>query len=1020
MRAHVFLAGVALLAAGCEEDEIPTVEPGGVMLVLPLKGDPVLGWMLPDITGDLKTLAGSDPQVERLDPGSSAAVLEAAEAGRAGLVLVVDAQELASDVVPESALSALGADGFRLVTRDEGSWANRLGSRGATVVYIGAAAVLAKQYAIYEVLRRLGARFYHPEQEYLPQNDPTVLRDRAKQPTVIARKGSEDYVPDFAQRSYTFHGAHPLEHLEAFSDGDHPIDEAVNVNRWIVKNRGNLFRGAGRGVASATARAKRVQELEQLRLKMGFPRGAGITLHNQQQGANAVVDPSKPTPPKQQIEDYVAERLQEVPDATSFGIHFGPTEFTVTPDEQTVDWIDWAGQKALALKSDLRVLVNDHITGTQPTDNYGDLGCPPGTNSQNTCDYYDLAFHTDSRFGVSVHTVMFYPLEGPARVYNQQSFAHKLCLMKQASAKGRPLVYFPEGAWWLSFDNPIPVYLPLYIWARGRDIELVVPLLESRGGGTVEGHRMFNSGHAWGYWQQDYAVGLWHWNADVTLDQVLGEILDPLCGPEDWEQGCAARTEAIAVLNEVIKHQRTNLLTRKDWRNLPGGLYAYLAGEDPADEIAAVAGFEFRPVKVSFTTVAGWSDKQLQLFRGTDLLALEQMRDAYDGWLARLSTLQAQVPAAGKPWLDEIVDGIEINKLRAQQAYQLYDAVLTFREAVLAGESDPKAKAWPLWQTAETTLKAAQAVIKRREAAYRYPAAQMYGGGVTPETAVDNGTTYPYRVHTKTHLLTYWHNRQQDARNVLEGKSSNNALDLSPVLADPGAVLKVSWPTASDLTADVTIGSTQVTTADTEVDLGADEGYFPVSGKLVVGGNEIPLAGGVARAATRARTPPKGFTLVEPASSVAQGVLNSLFPAIQWAVIDGAAPSAVVFAPDLNDDGAPSFMHVVHCSVAQLTGGKFTTAPVSTQLPIPNPGGGGAAVSIGLVDLVLEGTVSSGALASPVVLQGEIVLDDLVQILIDLAGFDSKGALQLLASVLSFDPDNPPKTVPVKGDLTIE
>ena len=54
-------------------------------------------------------------------------------------------------------------------------------------------------------------------------------------------------------------------------------------------------------------------------------------------------------------------------------------------------------------------------------------------------DYYDLAFHTDPALGVSVHTVMFYPLEGAARVYAQQSFAHKRCLMQKASGAGRPL-----------------------------------------------------------------------------------------------------------------------------------------------------------------------------------------------------------------------------------------------------------------------------------------------------------------------------------------------------------------------------------------------------------------------------------------------------------------------------------------------------------------------------------------------------------------------------------------------------
>ena len=44
-----------------------------------------------------------------------------------------------------------------------------------------------------------------------------------------------------------------------------------------------------------------------------------------------------------QIEALVESKLAESPDAQWFGIHFGPTEFTTTPDRETVQWIEWAG-----------------------------------------------------------------------------------------------------------------------------------------------------------------------------------------------------------------------------------------------------------------------------------------------------------------------------------------------------------------------------------------------------------------------------------------------------------------------------------------------------------------------------------------------------------------------------------------------------------------------------------------------------------------------------------------------------
>jgi hypothetical protein len=1019
------LLALAIVAAACDGETVePRVEPGGVLVVAPVS-DPLTDRMVTSLSGYVEKLAGSKPRLVRLGSGSSDRVVDAAEDVRAGLVLVVDGQVVAGDLFAPVALDKLGQHGFRITVKDAGDWPNRLASRGATFVYLGAKEKLPRQYAVYEALRRLGARFYHPEQEYLPRNDPRALRDRVKRPTVIAADAAaQDYLPDFAHRSYTFHGAHPLEHLEAFSDGDHPIDEAERVNDWIVKNRGSRFRGLGRGVAGAAAREKRRAELEKLRRLLGFPTGAGITLHNQQQGASAVVDRSKPTPPKQQIEDHVAAQLKANPEASEFGVHFGPTEFTVTPDRETVDWINWAGRKALELRPSIRVIVNDHITGSQAVQSFGDLGCPTGTNTDGRCDYYDLAFHTDGRFAVKVHTVMFYPLEGPARVYNQKTFAHKLCLMKQASAKGRTLSYFPEGSWWLSFDNPIPVYLPLYIWARGRDVELVRPLLAARGGGTLDEHRMFNSGHEWGYWQQDYAVGLWHWNADVTLDEVLGEIADPFCEPGEWDTGCAAHSEAVAVLKELITHQRGMLLTRKDFRNRPGGLYAYLAGEDPADEIAAVTGLEFRPVRVSFSVVQSWDADQLEHFRDTDLDALKEMETAYAGWLARLKKIEGQVPQSGRPWLDEIVDGVEIDLLRARQARRLYDAVLTHREAVLAKAPDPRGEALPKLEAAEQALRQAELVIRRREKHYRYPAEQMYGGGLTPETAKQNGTTYPYRVHTKTHLLTYWHNRSARARDVLDGRTGGATdLVLSPTVAAPGAPLSISWPRMADLSADVTIGSSKLSGGERGLSLGQGEGFFAVQGELKHCAarpcTSLPVEGGVVRANRRCKSPPKSLTLIEPASPVAQSVLGPLFPAVRWAVLEGAEPQAVVFAPDLSGADDPSFRHVFRLPLATRSGGRFTTAPVSLPLPIPNPGTGSQELTLRVTGLVVAGTITPTGLASSVRLSGALSIADLVKALIDMAGFDEEGAHAVLGSVLGYDLKKPPKSAAFVGELAV-
>lgn len=1019
-----WLLAVGLVSvAACRDDARGGQLRPSVLVIAPDQTDTIGNELVETTETYLGSIGGRPVQVlrvadERVDTLADVERLAARE--RAGLVVVLEADRLASDMVGPQQMGTLGEHGFWLGTHEVGQWRNGLDDQpGATVVLAAGNGRLPRQYATYELLRRLGARFFHPEQEHVPRHDPADLRDLARRPTLLHR-GGPAYLPDFAWRSWSFHGAHPLEHLEAFSDPSHPIAEAVRVNEWIAKGFGNRFRGAGRGVVSEEQRAVRAAELEEVRDHMGFPRGTGISLHNLQQGASAEIDPDSEVPVREQIEALVADKLAAMPDARWFGIHFGPTEFTTTPDEQTVQWIDWAGQAALRLRPDIRVEINSHVTGSQPSPHFDDLGCGSGTNDEGRIDYYDLPHHTDPRLGIQVHTVMFYPLEGPARVYEQQTFEHKRCLMERASAQGRTIQWFPEGSWWLGFDNSVPMYLPLYLWSRARDIELLRPLLASRGGGTLDAHRMFDSGHEWGYWQQDYLAGLLAWNADATLGQVLGEVFDPLCEPATWREGCEAKREAIAVLEEIIDHQRELFLQREDWQGRPGGIYAYFAGEEEGDELAAAAGLEFRPVRVPFAEVLRWDEAELTHFRQTDLAALRQASLAYDGWRARLDALRPRVPEAGVPWLDEVIDGVEIDGLRAAQAANLYEAVVRYREVSLEGTNSPAVSAYPFSLAALEVLAQAQRVIARREQGYRYPAAQTHGGGVTEATAIANGTTYPYRVHTKTHLLTYWLNRQAQVTQLIVGGGLDEgpALRLSEALDRSGASLQVDWPDLEGLGGQLMVGEHVLEPPAEALALGDAPGYWPVSAELTTSGPPLSLSGGVVRSDVLATTAAGGMALLYPDDPATEGVLAGVLPSLRWAWVP--QPAALVLAPDGDADGSVSFDAVVHAAVVQGDGASgFSTAPVELALPVA-VGADGMPLSITVAEAVLSGRVEAGAIVSPITLDGQLSVDDIVKAAVELAGFDEEGTLVLLAGVWGFDPADPPQWVPIVAELTVE
>lgn len=850
---------------------------------------------------------------------------------------------------------------------------------------------LGHQYAVYEVLRQLGVRFFHPEQEYVPKVSPEQLQRRARIRTAIAR--GNVYRPDFKYRSFTFHGPHPLEHLESFSDGAHPINEAANVNRWMVKNRGAQFRNLGRGVADEASRTIRRAELDALRDDLGMYQATGITLHAQQQGGGAELRLDDPVA-QQTIEGIVTKRLEDTPDVAYFGIHFGPTELTTTPDQQTLDWLNWAGLAAKAARPDLPVFINNHTTGSQPTSNFSDLDCANGTNESGRGDYYDLSFHTDASLGVQVHTVMFYPLEGPAPVYKQISFEHKRCLMERASAEGRPLLYFPEGSWWLSFDNAVPVYLPIYLYSRGRDVNLLRPLLASRGEGSLVGHKMFNSGHEWGYWQQDYAVGMWHFNADVTMDEVLFEMTDPLCEPDLFPARCDAQNTAVGVMNEVIEHQVDYFLTRPDYRGMAGGLYFYFAGEDPADEIAASIGLGFRPIRPSFAEVVSWSSEAQSHFRDTDLSALRAAQTFYAERAETLLSVREDVPEAGRVWINEVIDGLLINALRARHTWQLY-------ESAISGLFSPDLV---------ETMAEVETVIERRETAYRYPIEQMIGGGVTPDTSVPNGTTYPYRVHTKTHLKTYWSYREDQLRALVEAKPVGDRIVLDPVFGPAGVPIEITYPPNLNR-AQVSIG--EVVFSAPTPSVGVPDGILPVSVMAMISttGEDIVMAGAVVRGGEQRVSAPNGVTILQPDNGVVASVLKPLLPRFLIGVNDSLTRLAI----------APDSVPVNFESVSQADLSSLDDALKSTPFNFTfqlQSGGVESTVSITLLELVAT-TDSASGLGETLELSGQLRLADIVNGLIQFAGFDEAGAWATLADFLAFDVDNPPETIPIMFELQL-
>lgn len=813
---------------------------------------------------------------------------------------------------------------------------------GGVLVTLAGGGLLGRQYAGYEFLHTIGVRFFHPEQEYVPER-----------PQWPATPLSREHTPDFRLRSVSLHLTHPLELGDAFRNRDEALEpEAVRYIDWQLKNlASNGHAGIGTG------------ENQRRGIDRGFPVNSGFSLHNQQQGGRAVYDPDDPRPMEEQIGAAIDERMaaaHRTPDMFSFT--FNPSEFTELDDEFVVRELTFIADYIGENYPDTEIYATNHGTHGEPTENYG-------------VRYYDLPQFAPPNLGVKVHTLMFFDVFRPAPVYGNEDFNYLYDFMVQEH-QIRNLIYFPESAWWLTFDIPVPLYLPITIEARDVDIQGMKHMLD----GKLVGHRTFGSGHEWGYWQNEYCSLRLAADVDYSYRDCLRDIATPT--------GDAAEV-VVDVLERVIRYQERDIVY--------GDLIAYLAGSDPETEVAALAGIHFHALPPAVPAIAGWSEDEIRDWRARIEPALIQMDKDYEAEVARLDAVRSLVPERGMPWFDEILDGIEVTGLRARHALHVYGALVTLRESQLRDDADLARSARRQLEAARADTAAALEVIHRREEQYRYkPLDRAIGGG--PDGSQDeNWTVYRYRYLNRTHHAYYYTRIDRLAEQAFDG--GVQAIDVPDALIGPGQELAVDVvdPGADDAQVDWGDGSTESGrrlrhTYDAP-------GIYALVATTSQGDEEVEIAGDIAQLTQEVST---GFTgsTEEPSAAA---LIDSLLPAIVLGRIDDER-MAVGF--DVAGQGLVGLGGWQQLSAADAQ--SLVSEPQDVVVPIVNRATREAITTLTVNDGVF--TVDAESLT----VTGDLPTMDVVNALVEIGGFEPDGARRLVASTLGFTPETLPETVPFR------
>jgi hypothetical protein len=552
----------------------------------------------------------------------------------------------------------------------------------------------------YALLEELGARFFHPMEEIVPE----IPRPYVPRSLDVTR------APAFRVRGVQLHTLHPIEYSHVFNEpSDEHLAEAKRFVDWLVKTGQNYFQWVELGTVDFDVWRPYAQSIVDYAHSRGVRVGAVVQVWGGASLQNNYVLVTDPGAWQSQM-DAALDRLMTV---TWDAVQLALGEFVSTDPQNVIDWLSHATDHVLADHPYVEVDVQNHVG------NYSNLYVQ---YQGQTVYYYHLPQFADPRLGQTVHTLSLFDLYRDWATYAHPDFhfQHDYILKELPT---RRVSYFPESAYWISADVDVPLFLPEYLQARWNDVTGLVADVARLGLPPLEGHITFSSGHEWNYWLTDYLTAKMLWEPTQPLSYFV----------DHYARAFGSCSDAIGgAVSSLIDLQNHYLF---DERLLP-----YVQGENATVDEGYVLGYETHPKRVAFEDVLAMTDDERRTFGETVVSELEayaeKVQPLEDAVGARCRGADPGIAS----FCDELWDGIEIDRLRASQSAALYRSILD-----LAAGGDGKADL----VRARSFTSLAGTVVARREPHYRFPLHDLVD-------AYPNATAYPFGYLRTAHTLCYW------------------------------------------------------------------------------------------------------------------------------------------------------------------------------------------------------------------------------------------------------------------------
>jgi hypothetical protein len=497
---------------------------------------------------------------------------------------------------------------------------------------------LGEQYGLAALLEAMDVRFFHPDESFVP----TTLA------TPDAAIFGVTVVPEIGERGFMPWTLHPIESFFAvWEPSEAHYQEAERIIDWAVKNGADFFTypaldNIARIPADHIAWVEHTQRIVDYAHLRGLRIGLGVQLFGGASLQKALtLVPTGATDVPMAIENRLS-LFSEI-GFDSLQLSFG--EFSGEDPRVFIDTLNIAYTTIERVMPDTTVTATIHV---------GDFPSTHVTYMGTDLLYYFLVQYADSGIVPWVHSVMDFTLFEPVSgAYGHTEFSpHREYLFSRLAAH-QPVSYNPEDAYWVTFDDSVPIYLPLYVRSRLTDLTRIRERATTDGTDQLDSHVIFSSGWEWGYWQNDWAVLHMTRTLPASEGALYHQMLDPL------PNGSAVAD----IVNDLMEIEHRAFIDEE--------LSAYTAGVDASFALGTAMGVWSEPQRPSFADIQAMSATDRATFRTNVLARLGVLR-------TDLMSIEARLAALGisedDRWLGEIVDGVHVTRIRVDDAIALWTA----------------------------------------------------------------------------------------------------------------------------------------------------------------------------------------------------------------------------------------------------------------------------------------------------------------------------------------------------------